>query len=371
LVFSDLEKMPCYQQIVLHVGLSKTGTTSIQENCERHIHWLFDRDIDYPLFTFGPHRFRNHSKPLTAAITGSPGRYGLELRQQFPRQVDRVLAECSRQLDDLLARPRRGTLLLSSELIAGYGEEDMRTLGERLALATNRLRVVAYIRSPESTLASILQERAKAGVAIEPEAVVNRTMGQVATLQRVFPGVLEVVNFHEAVKHPRGLLGSFITRLGIAQEEFNNLAFSSENQGVSFEAFLLMQAINRHYPRNGWEVHGVERRANDLAPLVTLPGQPFHLPLQPGSTVHTAMGEEARRLESRLGIRFPQLDLKQALPMWQEPTLQALEDTVRQLNNCAFRECISRFLDEQAGNLATTRPMEARALKELSLQLAA
>jgi hypothetical protein len=65
-----------YRQIVLHAGLCKTGSTSIQANCRRHRRFLHAHGLVYPQFSFGDRPFIMHSIPLTAAITGS-GKYTL------------------------------------------------------------------------------------------------------------------------------------------------------------------------------------------------------------------------------------------------------------------------------------------------------
>ena len=39
-----------YETIILHVGLNKTGSTSIQNNCLRYRERLLQHGVDYPEF---------------------------------------------------------------------------------------------------------------------------------------------------------------------------------------------------------------------------------------------------------------------------------------------------------------------------------
>lgn len=361
--------MTRYRQIVVHAGLSKTGSTSIQANCRQQRELLGRYGVAYPAFSFEGHAFDNHSTALVTAISDSPGKYGLGLRRQFGDEAVLVAKHCRAQLDELLSNPHSDTLLLSSERIAGLDDNDMRALRALLEPHTETLRLVVYIRSPQSALESILQERVKAGAVVEPADIVGRVRRRYEALQRCFADVLEPINYHEAVVCPGGIVGSLLALLGVPRQEIEPIEFHNLNARISLEAFILMDAVNRRYPRRGESGHGVRRQPGDLNPLLGLPGQAFQIPGFVGSAAHGAALEEAQWLESQLGFDFP-VEARAGLKLpWPEQTLAPLEGLVRQIDNEEIRRLLAQLIIAQADALVQARPDTAHVLHAIGERL--
>jgi len=361
------ERLKRYRQILLHAGLSKTGSTSIQANCRRYREFLRGHGIVYPQFSFGDRPFTMHSIPVTAAVTGS-GKYGLRLRRRFPGMTEQVIAACRAQLQEVLAAGDGDLLLLSTELVAAYDDEDMHALRALLAAHAGRVRVLAYIRSPQSTLESMLQERVKAGASVDPMALVGRIRHSCMNLQRNFAESLELINYHEAQSHPRGLVGSFLSRLGLLDADMRELDFSTSNERISMEAFQLMSAINQRFPW-GHNQETVQRRLHDLDSLIRLPGQPFQLEGFAESDVYAACMEEAAWLESRLGFSFPESSRPSPGPPWQEDTLLALQPAIAAIPQQQIRQYCGEYLESEAAVLAGSRPDTAAKLTAIARTL--
>ena len=351
--------MSRYRQIVIHAGLSKTGSTSIQVNCLRYRELLQQYGIEYPIFDFAGRAFDNHSTALITAISESPGKYGLGLRRQYGDEAAKLVTHCRAQLNELLSTARSDTLLLSSERIAGLDDEDMRALRNRLEQHTQKLRLIVYIRSPQSALESILQERVKAGAVVDPQQIAGRVRRRYEALQRCFADVLEPVNYHEALACPGGIVGSFMSLLGISPQDIQAREFQSRNTRISLEAFVLMDAVNRRYSKQAQGEHGVSRSPGDLNPLLGLPGQAFQVPEFEGSAAHSSTLEEARWLESRLGFHFPEEARPQLQALWPQESLASLEQLVGQIDSPQIRRLLAQVITTQADQ---TRPGTARAL---------
>ena len=91
-----------FRQIILHAGLPKTGSTSIQNNCYRHRELLAEYGLEYPEFRLGERQLVNHSDPLTAILFDKHNvnhwafRMGVmdrqdEAREGFRRQFARIV----------------------------------------------------------------------------------------------------------------------------------------------------------------------------------------------------------------------------------------------------------------------------------------
>ncbi|MCB1733068.1 MAG: hypothetical protein KDI21_21530, partial [Halieaceae bacterium] len=101
--------MTRYPRIILHAGLHKTGTTSVQENCARHAELLLQHGIVYPSFSFRDRRINNHSDPLAGVFSSRPLAYGMVRRQGVEDDPAVAISAFTEQFDAILAEPRGET----------------------------------------------------------------------------------------------------------------------------------------------------------------------------------------------------------------------------------------------------------------------
>lgn len=359
-----------YQRIILHAGLHKTGTTSIQHNCFKHREFLAGHGIFYPTFNFRDRVILNHSDPLTGAVGSAPGLYGMPHRMHVREDPTEARQAFNEQFKEVLKNPQGDTLLLSAEAVCDYIEKDLVKLRLRLHKFARELKVVAFVRSPQSSLESILQQRNLAGNVVDPHSLVGVVTRRYKRLQKAFPDMLQVYNFHEAVQHPGGLVGYFLCSLGLPLDEVKQLDFGRSNERVSLEAHTLIEAINRAYPADGDSaLDGVERVYQDTRALYKLPGQPFRIEAFQGSGLYDAVTREAESLEQLLGFHFPQSKPGATEPLWQMPTLMALEGVVSRLDSKHFRGVVARTLVDEASGLESTAPATAATLRFIARQI--
>lgn len=358
-----------YRLIILHAGLHKTGTTSIQGNCYRHRELLLQEGIVYPSFKFRHKNIVNHSDCITADICKNPGGYGAAFRQQVKADPFLLREAIKPQMDELLQEPKAETLILSGEGVCEYDNDDLQALFERLQVHTEKLRVVAYIRSPQSSLESILQQRVKSGMVVDPEDLTSVVRQRYHRLRDNFSEHLETINFHEALEHPGGLVGHFMALVGVSEEKLMGLDFQTSNERVTREAYKMMLALNRQYPLSDKSVHGVERRPFDLHPLKSFPGQPFQMDAFIGSELYDATMKESALLESELGFHFPDMVQEIDKPMWQESTLLSLEMAIRSLKCPKLQAAAADFLINEAREIEGVRPGTAAVLHHIARSL--
>lgn len=361
--------MTRYQTIVLHAGLHKTGTTSLQTSCFRQRELLQQHGITYPVFHFRERQIFNHSDPLCGAISSLPGAYGMARRQGVEDDPGAARIAFAEQLDAILADPPTPTLLLSAEMVADFNAADMQALRQRLEDACDQLQVIAYVRSPRSSLASILQQRALAGGTAAPRDLVNLVRRRYQALRRGFGELLQVHDFHRAVAAEQGLAGHFFRTLGLPSDKLAELDSGHANQRISTEAYRLIRAINQSYPPDGEERHGVKRQYHDLRALATLPGRPFRLDLQQDPELETALASETSQLERELGWEFPEPAAAPAEALWQPPTLLALEAAVSKLEDTTLRQRAAAALVEEAALIQGQAPETAAILRFIKSRL--
>jgi len=361
-----------YSLIILHAGLHKTGTTSIQNNCYLHRELLLQEGIMYPSFKFRHKNIVNHSDCITAYVCQNPGGYGAAFRQQVEADPFSLRQAISPQMDELLREPKAETLILSGEGVADYDNIDLQALLARLRAHTEELRVVAYIRSPQSSLESILQQRVKSGEIVDPEDLTSVVRQRYQRLRDNFPEHLETFNFHDAVEHPGGIVGHFMALVGVSEDKLTGINFTTGNERVTREAYKIMLALNRQYPLYPLKeksAHGVERKPFDLHPLTSFPGQPFQMDNFIGSELYDATMKESALLESELGFHFPEVLRKIDKPMWQESTLLSLEMAIRSLKSPKLQAAAADFILNEAREVEDNRPGTAAVLSHIARSL--
>jgi len=361
--------MTRYKRIILHAGLHKTGTTSVQENCARYAELLQQHGIVYPSFSFRERRINNHSDPLAGVFSSRPMAYGMVRRQGVEDDPSVAIAAFTEQFDAILAEPRGETLLLSAEMVADFNTDDIGALKKRLLQSTDRLQVIAYVRSPQSSLASILQQRALAGFAGKPQDLTDVVRNRFERLQKAFPDTLEPQNFHQAVLHPGGLVGHFLELIGLPRSSIESLDFSHANSRISAEAYRLIEAINLAYPHGSSEEHRVKRHYQDMRSLQALPGQTFRIDASEDQELVAALASESTWLERELGWTFPEAPTDAGGELWQLPTLLELEAAIGKLGSAPLRRCATDALETQARAIEGGNPETAAILRFIAGKL--
>jgi hypothetical protein len=140
-------------RIVLHIGLEKTGTTSIQAHCHRHAETLRAQGILYPAWL----GYRNHADLVIAAAA-----YGstVDMRTRAGVGSERELAAFRTaalgRLRQQVSKARPACLLLSDEHFSSRcGDAEVRRLKEMLAEFSDDVRVLVYLRRQDDLLVSL------------------------------------------------------------------------------------------------------------------------------------------------------------------------------------------------------------------------
>ena len=141
---------------VIHIGMHKTGSTSIQQSLKG---FGDDRFLYADLGRQG-----NHSLPMYTLFSGRPEHHHLHRvvgrDQDYTREyAKRTLAA----LERAIGRAGSRTLLISGEDIGPLAPGDVETLAAFFHQRFKQVEVVAYVRSPASYLASGFQQRIQGG----------------------------------------------------------------------------------------------------------------------------------------------------------------------------------------------------------------
>jgi len=236
--------------VVLHVGMGKTGTSSIQFFLRDHRETLAASGILYPTT---PGRGRHHKLSLSVKsddeLARSPEWVRLEqddsrtFRRAFRRKV---LTEVE---DSGLSR-----VLFSDEVLFGSSYPALRGLGKWLTRVARTLRVVVYLRRQDEHLVSRYQEEVKIGETRRLDSWARQDFSGLydyhARLRHhvdlLAPTEL-VVRRYERDRFPGGsILQDFLDAAGVELDAAGPAGESDRNVGLDAESVEFLRLLNLH-----------------------------------------------------------------------------------------------------------------------------
>lgn len=232
------------KSVLLHYGMPKTGSTSIQVSLHKS---LADERFHY--VSLGQ---ANPNNELILAFADDPNRYRFIARQQLP--PNKLAAKRSRVRALLGAELRKAagkTAILSSEALYGMRATEIGALSEFLREYTTEVKAVGYIRPPADVLVSAFQQNLKA------HDVKAFELGRAFPNYDIQISMLDTVLGRENVEcwlfDPRRFPGGcavqdFCGRLGI---DFDPSLVIRKNDGLSLPAISLLYAYRRLGPGYG------------------------------------------------------------------------------------------------------------------------
>lgn len=143
--------------VILHVGMHKTGTTSIQHSLQG--------------FSGGRVRYAdlgnpNHSGPISAAFSDRLDRDGLQWRRgRSVEKLEELRKSTLARLREELALQDFDKFIISGEGIVRLSAQSLDNMRRILLQHVDEVRVFAYVREPVGYSASALQQRIKGGYA--------------------------------------------------------------------------------------------------------------------------------------------------------------------------------------------------------------
>ena len=152
-----------FDQIILHVGPHKTGSTTIQQVCDTNRSRLQQLGILYPLGHWHPQ--------FGSFFCASPHEFGYNILEGRTdeyqiKETDRsYMKEFTEQIGQTSCR----RMLLSYEGFIGLDVSSLEAMREYLAALSSNVTVLAYARAPLSFACSEISQRTKFGLYRGPD----------------------------------------------------------------------------------------------------------------------------------------------------------------------------------------------------------
>ncbi len=303
------------RELFLHVGMHKTGTTSIQQTLDAHATLLQEHGLSW-FAADSP----NHSRAVFSAFTEAPHRYHMNRRQGLHRPEDAAaFGAASRDaLARFLAEAPGPRLVISGESISLLSPEAKQRMLAAFRPALDRITVIGFVRPPRSFIASAIQQHINGGQTLE-----QIRGAQVAPHYRVrfepFLSAPEVAETRLQLYTPQALdhgcsVATFLRLIGAPGALYPLLSVVRANPGGSHLSRVLSLAANAAVPVFGPDGSPNPGRASRLTRFLNdLAGPRYRVPERLIAEGLAENAEDIAWMERHLGIVFAE-DEKRADP---------------------------------------------------------
>ena len=231
-------------QLILHLGMGKTGTSALQAALARLRPGLLERGILYPDLVPG----KVHHNQLAMGLMRMEhlARLPLQACGGEERRAEEIFRGLWDRLRAEIDRSRPETVVISGENLfrdpIRCMRRDPRTLFSEI---TAEIRPVVYLRRPSAYHLSVEQQHLKASGTFQPPAPA-RWRPAIEGFERVFGPGLEVLAYERGRLQGADIRVDFFARfLPQALPLLETLPPSEENRSVSAEAMEILQRYRR------------------------------------------------------------------------------------------------------------------------------
>jgi hypothetical protein len=291
--------------LYLHIGMHKTGTSSVQRA-------LYDAN---PVLSRVGARYVdanvNHSE-LYLAFCEAPEKEHDNIKRGIRSRADalRRRREILDNYGDKLAACRNSAkLVISGEELCRLSLAGVEALRTFLSSHTDRVRVLAVTRDPLGFATSIAQEMIKGGSTIATE---TRSPVQPQYRARLSPYIdvfgrenVTVLDYDEARAGMGGLVRQVLRGMGLSPQVLEEIEAPHLNESLSCTAAHLLSRVNELNPRFRDEGSVDMRGLRTAAGLVRkLTGDRFAMPVNWQASVLAASRLDAEWLRETFGVDY-------------------------------------------------------------------
>lgn len=282
------------KRCILHFGMHKTGSSSIQESLFRHASSLSN-------FHYLHAGNANSSGAIATAFSENPMEYHAHRKRGTTEdEIKNQEKKIKTQLTAQLKESTKFNFLLSAEYISSISLVGLQSLVDWLAYQVDDIEAVGYIRSPCSFIASAFQQQVKGGL---KNLSLTRLMPRYRNRFEIFDQVLgrdrvKFWKFDPTAFPNHCVVRDFLNRLDI---DFPESKIIRINEGLSKDAVALLYAYYKYGPGYGVGPTVIQENNRIVKLLSGLSGQKVQFSssiLRPLLVEHR---EQISWMEDRLG----------------------------------------------------------------------
>lgn len=282
--------------VILHFGLPKTGSSSIQQSLAQHLN-----DARFHYVNLGN---PNASTAVATMFKAEPASFHLHAKRNAnAEELESLRDRFRRRLRRELRKARGRTAIISAEAASGLDEAELHRLCEVVAEQGGAVTAVGYVRDPRGYMESTFQQQVRGG---DDCALVEGARLDYRARIEKFDNVLGRDHVRlwqfDPLQFPDGcVVQDFCNRLGIS---FNRTDVVRANEGLPLPALKLLYAYRRFGPGYGSGPTAVRENVLLIQQLRDCAGPKLRLHAELVDPLVEGQRDEIEWVESRLGRHF-------------------------------------------------------------------
>ena len=235
---------------ILHVGMHKTGSSSIQHNLSKY---------KFNSFVYMDLNSENHSIPVYSFFVENPNNYHIhKLAQRDNEEILRFNNQFIVNFENSINKNiKKEIFVISGEDIGYLSENSLRKLKSFLQHYFKKIQVFAYIREPYSYIASAFQERVKTGLnelcLAELYPYYRRGFEKFDNIFNKKNVRLELFDIKSLYKGD--VTKDFLHQNSLFTDEENKFDFERTNESLTLEAVGVIFLVNKYVRSKGIKNH--------------------------------------------------------------------------------------------------------------------
>jgi hypothetical protein len=308
-------------RVIIHAGMHKTGSSSIQKSLS---HGISDERFRY--FDLGE---PNHSGPLVNLFWSYPEKYhGNRKRGRTLEQITDLRCSLVKSLSSQLESLGDQTGVISAEDICDFQEDELMNLREFIARFNHITRIVVYVRGIHEYIDSAFQQLIKGGLAKFRVHLASPNYIKLERLSRVFGRKnVSIIFFSRQELYGYDVVVDFANHIGLPQTA---IVKQQTNESISLRALKFTYIYRCYGPGFGQDPLSIKRNNAIIARLSRLKGA--KLALAPDLTRQVVENELRSLYSSDELASHPELINKLAQDSRKSFNVECEEDL---LNLCA------------------------------------
>ena len=320
------------KKIILHVGLVKTGTTSIQDTL-----YFNKKYLEENRFLYLPSDTPEHNQFLINMFSVKPRTdyHGNMWSNLTEKDIQEYVSLHKHKLLDIINNSNCETLIISGEDTDLLYQEDIYKMRDYFSEYPGiELKIIIYVRQPVQLLTSLYQHDALLRNKEEQDEYIKVFAHKIFDFHvkkfvTVFQDNVTILQFEESIQDPYGPTGHFLKQIGFPTHLISNIIAIRSNESRCQEVTEFIFALSKAHPRyiyaNGKKKFNPDRIDSDVGPLFRVIGQKFDLPYDYKMELFALAQNSIGWLKETTGYDYstpPRPNQEEAL--YQEETIQGL-----------------------------------------------
>jgi len=330
------------KRAIIHLGMAKTGSSSIQRTLFNNTAILEKNNIRYLKEWEEDHLRKLHYLlspcPANPISTGHLGKPPANINEINKKSIDSML--------HVMKSTDCETLILSGEyfhdLWLDSTIENIKKFITKHFLDNGiETTIIYFIRNPLTWIVSYLQQTLyRVGFMNKHcdyfETAMKKYAG-IINLQKHFSDSLILLKFEDACRDKDGLVGFFLKTIGIPEVELKNVNIYRTNDSRCMEVMefvYYLESIEPRYPCAHYKCTNSNSYFDDFAPIKDIRGVKFDLPYKSKLEIWNRFMETVQRIKESTGINYTdyQIPYDIAQEAYSEETIQGFIEAFPKLN---------------------------------------